>query len=183
MAAKAKPQVLWLDLSRRLAETAERPLDAVNEAQAWLASHLRRFQMQEDPITRKSVADAYDLPFYARINLDDYPIRRTDFDPAERVAAFLGTTPDRLPTLAMLLRDYLRDAIVVRSERLCPSCEQDELKVLVDIDASLHIVLACDCCPWAETRDGKHAKAPSELAIPTKAQLAAMGWVISERAP
>ena len=113
----------------------------------------------------------------SELRLDDYPTELTGFEAARVVGAIRRCSPKKLSGVAMLIRTFLREGVVVTSGRLCPSCEIEELGLLVQRGSPIRLWLACDRCSYFEAFDGETTTKRPPLVIPTRAELKALGVV------
>jgi hypothetical protein len=133
--------------------------------QQWLRGALDQFGEQ--------IRARYGLDDYANMDLGQYPVLDTDFDPVEELRVLLSVPPVSLETLAMRVRDLFWSGITVESSKQCPRCESWAFRVLQASDSG-EVVLACDECGYAENERGEPWPA-ARRAVPATTNVLA-GW-------
>lgn len=143
----------------------------INAVIVWLVENMDRFD--------KNLILKYGLDKYANIKtVDDFPVNYSEMDPIEEFSQIKNFPPSNEENFLMRLRDMIWHSITYRSGIICPECDGDELKALLDPNASsISIVLACDICAWAQLPNGKKWEGLPQLIPATKKQLNAGGYL------
>ena len=144
----------------------------INAIVIWLSNNLNKLD--------GNLVTKYGLVKYINIKATDFPIENSEMDPAEEFRQMHDIPPSTEDNFVMRLRDIIWQSITYRAGVICPQCESDELKVLIDPNApSPSIVLACDICTWAQWPNGRKWVGFSVLKPATKKQLKAGGYLVA----
>lgn len=102
------------------------------------------------------VWESYGLATLADLCVDEHAIEFSEQEVSADIARLREFEPKSMDNIAMLLRDRLWNMAAFKTDRDCPSCGDDELRVLFDQDSvPPRHVLACDTCGWAQWPDGR----------------------------
>jgi hypothetical protein len=140
---------LWLSLLQSLDEEGNTsdPRATLLKVQRWIYENIGSFDSE--------LRDQFGITRILGLDLARLPIEFSDIDIGEEIDRLRAVIPSRIDMVAMRLRDLFWAGIVVRSQRLCPNCNQTDLMILQDSNGDDHFVYACDRCVWAESEDGK----------------------------
>lgn len=136
----------WFDLQKNISNQSElvSPYMLCETLIAWS----RSLQISKD----KHIKELYNLYLsnYANLDLSKYPISHLgnafkDFLNYD----YINQKPKDIERAIVLTRDILWNLIVVKSEKECPNCGRDKLRVLTD-ESENRLYLSCDECAYTE---------------------------------
>lgn len=122
--------------------------------QQWLKLHLMNWS--------SGIRGRWGLDEWAELDLSNYPVEESSFDPEEEVCQLKSVPPASMDLMAMRIRDILWAGITVEATVTCPRCGEVQLRILED-PASDTIVLSCDLCAWSQTSHGEPWHGPRHL--------------------
>lgn len=132
-------------------------------------------------IEAKEVKELYCLylKFFENIKIPEYDFSNVWY-PVTDIITFDLLAPKNLTYQRpiVIVRDVLWNLLAFRSNRDCPSCKQENLRVLTD-QAGKDIYFSCDACRYTESLFGKEVVIPERL-YPAKASLVEAHNIVPE---
>lgn len=125
-----------------LAQVPEGDLEALVATLArWTHSHLDSLGV---------AAEVYGLRQLSALDVSQFPVAKADVDPLVTLRRFRDVKPSSLDALAMRIRDVLWQTIVLQTQRRCPRCSTDDLRLLKSAQNGATIRM-CDFCGYTES--------------------------------
>ncbi|HLL04479.1 MAG TPA: hypothetical protein VK539_28105 [Myxococcaceae bacterium] len=146
-----------------------------NEVRAdWVLENARKWLLSNLEVFSKEEINSYGLEFWSKISISDFVIDSTEFDASTEVRQLRAVPPSSKDTVAMRVRDLFWNALVPKSDVLCPNCESDDLRIL-KVENQPQLAYACDICGYAQDKNGHRRSDGGRLIPATKRELEQYG--------